>query len=202
MNRLQNNAFTAGIDPGGLTNDYEIKILVCYILEKIKRHMTFSEINYILQSEGLANYFEYAEAISELLSSGHIVDISQGEGEQRFRLSDLGVKTARTFEKNIPLSVREKSMRAAEEYYLRQRIEKENQVKIEKVSDGYRLSLCISDIGSDLLNLSLFVPTEKECEQIKKRFLCDPTIFYRGIIALVTGDEHTVNTILQETLEE
>ena len=133
---MQNNAFTAGIDPGGLTNDYEIKILVCYILEKIKRHMTFSEINYILQSEGLANYFEYAEAISELLSSGHIVDISQGEGEQRFRLSDLGVKTARTFEK------------------------------------------------------------------IKKRFLCDPTIFYRGIIALVTGDEHTVHTILQETLEE
>ena len=199
---MQNNAFTAGIDPGGLTNDYEIKILVCYILEKIKRHMTFSEINYILQSEGLANYFEYAEAISELLSSGHIVDISQGEGEQRFRLSDLGVKTARTFEKNIPLSVREKSMRAAEEYYLRQRIEKENQVKIEKVSDGYRLSLCFSDSGSDLLNLSLFVTTEKECEQIKKRFLCDPTIFYRGIIALVTGDEHTVHTILQETLEE
>ena len=199
---MQNNAFTAGIEPGGLTNDYEIKILVCYILEKIKRHMSFSDINYILQSEGLANYFEYAEAISELLSSGHIVDVSQGEGEQRFRLTDLGSKTARTFEKNIPLSVREKSMRAAEEYYLRQRIEKENQVKIEKVSDGYRLSLCISDIGSDLLNLSLFVPTENECEQIKKRFLCDPTIFYRGIIALVTGDEHTVHTILQETLEE
>lgn len=133
---MQNNAFTAGIDPGGLTNDYEIKILVCYILEKIKRHMTFSEINYILQSEGLANYFEYAEAISELLSSGHIVDISQGEGEQRFRLSDLGVKTARTFEKNIPLSVREKSMRAAEEYYLRQRIEKETRSRLKRSPTG------------------------------------------------------------------
>ncbi len=46
---------------GGLTTDYEIRLLICYLLYKIDIPMTFDQLNSALQSEGLVNYFEFAE---------------------------------------------------------------------------------------------------------------------------------------------
>ncbi len=139
-------------------------------LGKIKRHMTFSEINYILQSEGLANYFEYAEALSELLSSGHIVDIvSQGRGTavppQR-----LGGETARTFERTSP-SVRKIHARRGD-YLPASGLKRKTRSRLKGLRRVPAL-LCISDIGSDLLNLSLLCPP-KRMRTDQKRFLCDP----------------------------
>ena len=31
------NAFVGGIRPGGLTNDFEVKILICFLLDSLKR---------------------------------------------------------------------------------------------------------------------------------------------------------------------
>ncbi len=35
------------------------------------------------------------------------------------------------------------------------------------------------------MNLSVFVPTEERCLEIKKRFLSDPAAFYQGIVSLL-----------------
>lgn len=195
---MEHGAFTEGIALGGLTLDFEVKILICYILSEVKESMTFTEINYILQSEGAVNYFEYAKAISELLNMGNIRNENSGEGEQLYSLTPRGEATAKTLQKNIPFTIREKSVKLAKEHLLQKRLEKENTVQIKKAEDGYHLSLQITDIGSDLLNLTLFVPTQAECEEIKARFLQDPTKFYRGILAMLTADDQTVKSILSE----
>lgn len=196
------DTFTAGVRPGGLTQHYEVKILICYLLHHVKQHMSFQEMSDVLQQEGIVNYFEYAEAVSELIASGHLLTIDDIEGGQRFQLSDLGIKTSQTFEKSIPLTIREDSVRVAEEYLLKKRIANENLVEIKKTEDGYNISLRITDIGSDLLDLSLFIPGEEEGLAIKERFLRDPSVIYRGVVALLTGDDATVRLILAQTMDE
>ena len=32
------NAFVGGIQPGGLTNDFEVKILICFLLDSLKKN--------------------------------------------------------------------------------------------------------------------------------------------------------------------
>ena len=49
---LDLNAFTAGVEPGGLTHGYEIKILVCYLLGQIGTGMTFTQISDALLHRG------------------------------------------------------------------------------------------------------------------------------------------------------
>ena len=34
--------FRAGVEPGGLTTDYEIKMLICYVLSELGRPMPIS----------------------------------------------------------------------------------------------------------------------------------------------------------------
>ena len=69
--------------------------------------------------------------------------------------------------------------------------QQENKVRVKKVGDGYEITLTITDIGSDLMSLTLFLPTEKECEQVRRRFLNDPALLYKGTMALLTGDMET-----------
>ncbi len=193
---MEQNVFTAGIEHGGLTTDYEIKMLLCFLLYQIGVPMTLDQMNTALQSEGLVNYFEFAEAINLLTNSGHITAEDMPDGGQLMHLNDIGVRTAKTFEKTIPLSVREKAVQSARYHMLKERIMKENHISFVKTEDGYNLSLCITDVGTDLLSLSIFVPTEDRCKEIKKRFLANPTAIYQGIVSVLmledlSGEEKT-----------
>ena len=85
------------------------------------------------------------------------------------------------------------------------RRQQDYRVEIAKKEDGFVVTLTIPDLGSDLLSLSIFMPTEKECEAIRKRFLNDPMLVYQGVFALLTGDLETVGSLLpskQDLFEE
>lgn len=185
---MMRDAFTAGIEPGGLTSGVEIRMLVCYLLDAAREPLSFEQLNGALQSEGLVNYFELALAVSKLTASAHLME-TEGEGGARMlEITDLGSRAAATFERSLPLTVREKALRSVRQKLLRERLEKQNRVLLEKTSDGYRVSLSIGDVGTDLLNLSLFVPTKAYGEEIRERFLKDPTVVYRQVVALLTGE--------------
>ena len=195
---LDLNAFTAGVEPGGLTRGYEIKILVCYLLGQIGTGMTFTQINDALLHRGLVNYFELANALSDLAESGHLKaeDCAGRQEDTIYRLTDLGRQTADTFANTLPASVREKAVKSARHQLLRRKIESSNHAAIRQAEDGYVVDMTICDIGSDLLSVSLFMPTEQEAQQVRQHFLSAPLLVYKGVLALLTGDLETVGQLI------
>lgn len=185
---MDTNAFTAGIEHGGLTTSAEVRMLICWLLDCVKQPVQMSVLNRALQLDGLVNYFELAHGVADLLSTGHIVETMHDSGhEPPLALTDLGRRTARTFEKKIPLNVREKSLPALREILRLEKNERENSVKIEKQETGWRLSLQIADVKSDLLTLSLYVPTEDMCISMRDRFLSDPARLYTTVVDYLNG---------------
>ena len=55
-------AFTAGVKPGGLTDDTQIRILLCYLV-KTAGPLTRDTLQGALLQEQLVNYFEFADAV-------------------------------------------------------------------------------------------------------------------------------------------
>ena len=89
------DAFSQGVKPGGLRSRNEIKILICYIICKIDSGITKEQLNEILSSEGLANYFEVNQALSEVIKNGNVrVELSD-KGEEILYPSDLGKSNAK-----------------------------------------------------------------------------------------------------------
>lgn len=190
------NAFVGGIQPGGLTNDFEVKILICFLLDSLKKNspgaalsdgeqpgLSFDELNEIFQETGLVNYFEFAESMSELEKTEHICRQMTPDGEKEiFVITEVGSITAQTFQKTLPLTVREKTLEAARHLTEVQKCMDEVDVNYHPVSDGYILQLTIRDIGSDLLNLNVFLPTEEECILVKENIQNDPAEVYSRIL--------------------
>lgn len=189
--------FRAGVEPGGLTTDYEIKILICHVLKHIERPMPVSALIELFVGEGIGNYFEAASAAAALVKSGHIA-IGGCEGEKCYNLTDLGESAAGTFEKTLPLSVREKAVDAANRYFIRRERRAHNKAEVQKADDGYLLTLTITDVGSDLLKLTILLPDEETCGRIRERFLDDPIVVYKGVVASLTGSFENVGALLDD----
>lgn len=177
----------AGVMPGGLHEDYEIKILICSLLHALKEPLSKAQMNEVFTGNGLVNYFQFADAAGELLSDGHmeIIEEMRPEGEY-YRLLPKGIQTAREFEKSLPLSVREKAVNNALQLQKKARLHSQNKAEIEAVEDGFLVTCVMQDFGSDLLRLSLFVPTKEQAKQMKERFMDDPETLYRSVLETLT----------------
>lgn len=184
---MEQNLFTEGVRPGSVTTPEEVHMLICYIFREAGQPVTLDQANEVLQRQSLVNYFEFAEAAERLIRMGHLRPAENG----RYTLSPEGEKLADTFRQKLPAAVRERAQRALDDVLTLLRRQQENKVRVKKVGDGYEITLTITDIGSDLMSLTLFLPTEKVCEQVRRRFLNDPALLYKGTMALLTGDMET-----------
>jgi len=196
---MASNAFTGGVEPGGLTYDFEIKIFICFLLHRIGEPMSFDQMNEVIFQNGVANYFEFADAVGELENTGHIRLLPEDRnGRRQYTITPLGVQTSETFHRDIPLTIREKALAAAQEVLLKTKLQSENLVKIEKAEDGYLVELRMTDVGSDLLRLTVFMPDRKQAADVCRRFQEDPAKVYKNVLALLTGE----GTIFDNTPSE
>ena len=195
------NAFVGGIEPGGLTNDFEVKILICFLLKKIEQPLSFDQVNEILQKTGFVNYFEFVEAVSELQKTEHVFSTQNEEGETVLGLSEIGEAMAQTFHHTLPLTVREKTVEAARELIRMQAQLEETEVRYHAVEDGYLLTMKMKDIGTDLMDLSVFVPSEDECVEIRERIYADPLLLYKTLLAVMMGDYQEGKQLFEEKLK-
>ena len=195
------NAFVGGIEPGGLTNDFEVKILICFLLKIIEQPLSFDQVNEILQKTGFVNYFEFVEAVSELQKTEHVLLTTDENGQEVFQLSEIGEAMAQTFHHTLPLTVREKTVESARELIQMQKQLEETEVRYHAVNDGYILTMKLKDIGSDLMDLSVFVPSEDECVEIRERIYADPLLLYKTLLAVMMGDYQEGKQLFEEKLK-
>lgn len=181
-------AFDAGVEPGGLRDTNEVKILVCWLLKSVGSPLSFDNLNEIIVGDGLVNYFELAQAVRDLLVSGHI-DLTGPQSTDLYRCTELGAGTASLFERRLPRSVRDKATCAAVKLLTRIEREAENVAEITQNPSGdYQVCCKILDRGEPLLQIALLVPGQDQAQMVKKHFTEDPETVYRGVVALLTGD--------------
>ena len=75
---LQFDAFTAGIEDGGLRAKSSISAMVCYILANIEKPLSIKNITDALTAGCIANYFEICDSIDRLKAAGQIVKKTTG----------------------------------------------------------------------------------------------------------------------------
>ena len=187
----------AGIEPGGMTDIYEIKILICYLLNSLKEPLTKEQMDQVLQGNRLVNYFSYASAYKELLESGHVY-IEERGGRSLLRLNELGQHTALLLKSNLPLSVKDKVVSAGMEILAEMKRDRERDVAVEQVENGYMVRLTVHDDAVDLLDIRIFAPDMEQVEIIKKQFMQNTLTIYKGVISLLIRDGQGLRRIAEE----
>lgn len=192
---MNDEAFSADIELGGLHNVNEIRILICYILKSLKDSIPKDILIESLQQEGLANYFEIGAALQHLVEKQNI-DIEYIDDEERYIITEKGEVVANDLEFILPSSVKDKAVKVAIRLLSRRKTEKENKVVITPASQGYNVTCSVGGGQENLMGVTLNVPDILQAESVREQFLSDPEIVYRGVLALLTGDLETVGGLI------
>lgn len=184
---MEREIFGAGIEPGSPTTPFEIKTLLCWILDQVHEPMSFQQLHQSLGEEGLVNYFELVQSLDRLAMSMNLTQVTHN-GIDSYMITDLGRRTAAELANSLPLTIRQKSLCAAKKAMRRERRLQDVKAVIDSRDDGYYLELSIPDMGSELVTLSVFSPTRSDADKMRRRFLNDPVFIYQSILSLLQGD--------------
>ena len=184
---MEFDAFDEGIELGGLRNRDEIRLLICYILRAVDAPISKRNLNDSMLQDGLANYFEINQAISELLKNGTIdMDIDEN-GEELLTATEKGKDIADTLETSLPKTVREKAVNSAIKLMTLAKTMRENKIETVSAPDGgYYVTFSLMNGDEALMKLTIFVADSMQLEAVKNNFLNDPVKLYSSIITALT----------------
>ena len=191
---MKQDAFSAGVEPGGLWHKNDIRILLCYILASVNAPLSRQDLTRIIQEKGLANYFEVEDALASLLTQGNIAQDQEG----RCTVTPAGQEIADSLDATLPLSVRDKALEAAFTLLAQAKAQRENRVDLTKTKRGYQITCHISDGEMDLMAISLYVPDKAQAKMVRERFYRDPEGVYKLVLASLTGDTGLAREYLRE----
>ncbi len=178
--------------PGSLSNIYEIKILICCILNETKKNINKEQINLALQLNETVNYFNICQAMKELLTTKHIVECKDNNNHNYLKLTKIGKETVKTFENKISNKLIGKILKTLKEILDEEHENKNKKIIIKTKNDGYTVKLTLEEIKSNLMDVELFCPNLKTAENVKKQMKLKTTEIYKSILAIIEDDYETL----------
>lgn len=182
---MESDTFLNGRQPGELRSREQIMLLISYLLQHTPSPFNREQLFTVILDDGLANYFNTAEALDELQQNGMITSV-QVQGEDCLCLTQQGSASIAVLEQELPLTVREQARKSALQVQTLTRREKESGITIARRPDGYDLTFRLEAQGDTLLCLTVFVADRVQAQTIRKKFLQDPAQVYKDIIDLLT----------------
>ena len=174
-------AFTAGVKPGGLTDDTQIRILLCYLV-KTAGPLTRDTLQGALLQEQLVNYFEFADALVDVEKQQLVAQDESG----LYSITEKGSTVADTLALDLPRTVRESAIRAVMQIQSWRHKAAMNRARVEEEDGEYTVSCAIGDLGSDVFRLQLAMPDKLTAETIKNNFTAHGSEIYSKVMDMLT----------------
>ena len=166
---------------GFIHEKLDIQILILFVLRRLPGTVDPETLLDICQCDGGIGYFDYSDCLSELVTSGHIV-----EEEDGYRITDKGARNADTVESSLPYSVRVKALRLIEP--VEERLRREAMIVARHETDelGCTVELGMSDAKGEVAHLRLLCADEEQARKIEKRFRKNAEGYYQKIMELLS----------------
>lgn len=143
----------------------EDKLLLLYLLEKIKLPLSNNQITHIILENNLMNYFTLQQYITELTST-HFIEVIDQEGKHRITISPEGSKVLSLFQNRVS-----KQKLTDIDLYLDkqlQNIKKEVTISADYTIEGnnYIVNLKALENNCILMDLKLNVASNKQAKEL------------------------------------
>ena len=170
---------------GFIHDKLDIKLLVLYIMDRVAAPIDFATLTDLSMCDSGVDYFQFAEAVSELTDSGHLDQ--QGE---IYAVTGKGRRTCAAGESSLSPVIRQRcDQRLAP---LNQALKRKAQVRAEvrEQSQGFDACLSMDDDQGSLFSLTLLAPTREDAQRIADGFLDHPDRIYNGLLGVLLTNDH------------
>lgn len=165
----------------------DIKVFLLFLLEQISYPIDRTTLVEIISENTDELTIDYDECLGELSDSGHLW-FDEVDGERYYMISDSGRMVATELFDNLDKEFRERSLKSAIKHISLSNRGAKIKSNIEKTDNGrFKVTLKLTDITGDIMDVSISVSSFSEAEKIKNNFELRPESVYRGVLFSATG---------------
>ncbi len=179
------------VEQGGLHTLGDVKALVLYILHASSRSLEREHLTEIILNDGLVDYFDFSQALQELLEEG-LIDIASSDEMNTFVITNVGIQTKDLYEKNLPFNVKKRALAALTRVLAKINRDSNTHTDIVAVEGGFHVTCCLTENDKILLEYKVLVPDEMQAHIIADQFVKNPTEKYQSMMAALI-DENLFN---------
>lgn len=175
---------------GFIHNKLDIKLLVLYLASRLAGPVDFPTLTDLAMCDDGVDYFQYAEAVSELIESGHLAQ----DGEL-YSVTEKGRRNIAAGESSLSPVIRGRCDQRL--IPLNNAIRRNAQVRTDiRPAEGGTCTVQLTlDDGDDcLFSLSLWAPSAEVARQVAERFKAHPERVYNGILGVLLDDNDRSDT--------
>lgn len=172
---------------GFIQNKLDTKMLVLYLMARAAAPIDFDILNDLVMRHEGVDYFEFAEALSELVESGHLT-LTDG----LYAITDKGREASDACESSLPPSVRRRC--GQDLAPVNTTLRRNAQIRGEKRENGdgsVTARMTMDDDGGNLLTIELLCPSEAQADRLIKRFIAKPEQVYHELLTILTEKDET-----------
>lgn len=162
----------------------EDKLLLLYLLHKIKLPISNNKITQIILENNFINYFTLQQYLTELANANFVNYIEQ-EGKHRIVISDSGLKVLFLFRNRIS----EVKIKAIDSYLKKQieNIKKEIAISADYTIEGknYIVNLKAIENDSILIDLKLNVASNKQAKDLCTKWKKNSSELYNKLLQVL-----------------
>lgn len=175
------------IEQGGLHSLGDVKALILYISHSASRPLSQTHLTEIILNDGLVDYFDFSQAIQELLQEG-LLDIASPEETDTYIITNMGRQTEQLYEKKLPFIVKKKALAALTKTLAKIKRDSNTYTEITPSSAGFLVTCRLTENDQTLLEYSVLVPDELQAHMIADQFSKFPTEKYQAILSAVIDE--------------
>lgn len=163
---------------GFIHDKLDIKFLLLFILARAAAPLDFATLTDLTMIDEGVDYFEFAEALSELVETGHAA-LEDG----LYSITDKGRKNGAVCESSLPYSVRGKCSRNLARVNAALRRDAQVRAEVLPREDGTcTLRLSLDDEDGNLLTIELLSPSPDQAARLADGFRARPEQVYNGVL--------------------
>lgn len=164
----------------------DVKVLILYIMARVSYPVDLQKIYELSYQDDCLSYFDVAQAVPQLVESGHL---EQVDGE-RYVITERGREAGAVTEDSVAYPVMQRA-RAAVERYNRE-VRRSSFVKTEirpREGGDFSVQLSLNDEVGDLLRMELMAPTQKHAHRLATAFHRNAEAIYRLIMDQLLSED-------------
>ena len=164
---------------GFIHDKLDIKFLILYLMARVAAPVDFSTLTDLSLCDEGVDYFQFAEAVGELVETGHL-SLDNG----LYAITEKGRQNGAVCESSLPFSVKRRCTDGLAR--VNSALRRSAQVRCdlqEGPGEGFTVTMALDDEGGNLLTLSLYSPTREQAKRLADSFQARPEKIYKQVLA-------------------
>lgn len=177
---------------GYLHDMMDVKILILFILSRVKYPVNIQQIYELCYQDDSLSYFDVCTAVPEMVASGHL----QAEEDGRYSITEKGRQDGETTKNDIAFSVKQNAENAIDNFNRQQRRSSFVKTQIVQQENGeYSVIMRLSDALGSLMTMELTAPDSRQAVRLSRLFEKKAEAVYNLTMAELLDEEDELGNL-------